>query len=222
MASKKRRRGHGEGSIYQRKDGRWEAYLDLGYLGGKRTRKYVYGKTRKEVQEKLRDLQRQQEQGVNLAGERMTVAQYLTIWLEQTVQGTCKAKTYESYGYISRVYLMPALGHIQLDKLTVHQVQQMANALGMQDLSPRTVQYAVGVLSRALNKAVKFGYLSRNVAALVDTPRVERRIIEPLTVEQAYTLLGTLEGHRLKPLYHRLRCIWGCGRASCWRLPGRM
>jgi integrase len=44
------RRGSGEGSIYQRKDGRWCAQVSLGYKpGGKPHRKLLYGKTRNEV-----------------------------------------------------------------------------------------------------------------------------------------------------------------------------
>ena len=47
-----KRRGHGEGAIYQRKsDGRWCASVDLGFVGGKRRRKLLYGATRKEVGE---------------------------------------------------------------------------------------------------------------------------------------------------------------------------
>jgi len=45
-----KQRGHGEGSIYQRSDGRWAASITL----GGRKRKTFYGKTRREVQEKLR------------------------------------------------------------------------------------------------------------------------------------------------------------------------
>ena len=48
-----RRRGHGEGSVYRRSDGRWVAVLDLGWRGGKRSRKYFYGKTREQVARKL-------------------------------------------------------------------------------------------------------------------------------------------------------------------------
>ena len=43
-----RRRGRGEGSIYRRKDGRWVGQYEV---NGKR--RYVYGRTRKEVAEKL-------------------------------------------------------------------------------------------------------------------------------------------------------------------------
>ena len=49
----RKRRGYGEGSIYQRKDGKWCASMDVGFdTTGRRKRRYVYGKTKKEVQEK--------------------------------------------------------------------------------------------------------------------------------------------------------------------------
>ena len=48
-----KKRGNNEGSIYKRQDGRWAATVSLGYEGGKRKRKTVYGKTRKGVAERL-------------------------------------------------------------------------------------------------------------------------------------------------------------------------
>ena len=58
-----RRRGHGEGSVYKREDGVWCASVDLGVVNGKRKRKMVYGKTRKEVAEKLKVVQRDRAAG---------------------------------------------------------------------------------------------------------------------------------------------------------------
>lgn len=58
-----KRRGHGEGAI-PRNDGRWCASVNLGHLNGKRQRKVIYGKTRKEVAEKLRHLQRDRDAGL--------------------------------------------------------------------------------------------------------------------------------------------------------------
>ena len=46
---------YGDGTHWQRKDGRWEGRVDLGIIDGKRRRKAVYGKTEKEVVKKLRD-----------------------------------------------------------------------------------------------------------------------------------------------------------------------
>lgn len=47
------RRGHKEGSIYQRQDGTWAASVHLGYQDGKRLRKTFYGQTRRDVQERM-------------------------------------------------------------------------------------------------------------------------------------------------------------------------
>ena len=61
-----KRRGHGEGSIHLRPDGRWCAIVDLGRdANGKRKRKYIYGKTRKEVADQLKVLHRDVAAGIN-------------------------------------------------------------------------------------------------------------------------------------------------------------
>ena len=60
-----RERGHGEGNIYQRKDGRWRGTLMVGYRAdGKADRRYIYGKTHAEARRKLGELQHRQESGM--------------------------------------------------------------------------------------------------------------------------------------------------------------
>jgi integrase len=86
MTDKKRRRGHGEGSIYRRSDGRWCSVVDLGYINGKRVRKTVYGKTRKEVADKLPALLTAQKQGVALPTSQTKVSEFLARWLEEAVK----------------------------------------------------------------------------------------------------------------------------------------
>ena len=56
------------------------------------------------------------------------------------------------------------------------------------------------VLRTALNQAVRWELVSRNVAALTDAPRHRTREIEPLTPTQASTLLSAVAGHRLEGL----------------------
>jgi hypothetical protein len=88
MATK--RRGHGEGSIKQRADGLWEARVSL--PNGKR--KSLYGKTRKEAQDKLRAALRDVDAGLDLSAGRQTVAQFLDQWLAASVKPSVKTKTY--------------------------------------------------------------------------------------------------------------------------------
>lgn len=197
-----KRRGHGEGGIYQREsDGKWCASVDLGWVNGKRKRKVVYGETRKEVAEKIKALLRDHQQGVNIAPEAQTVAQFLKRWLDEAVKHKNKGSTLDSYTRIVNLYLVPQIGKIRLDKLTAVNVQAMQNALLDAGLSTRTVQYARAVLRRALGQAVKWDLVPRNVVPLVDAPRVEKHKITPLDGEQARCLLAAASGHRLEAMY---------------------
>ena len=75
------------------------------------------------------------------------------------------------------------------------------NAKLGEGLSPKSVKYVRGVLRSALNDAVKWGLLSRNVASLVDPPRVERFEITPMTPAEARAFLASVKGDRLEALY---------------------
>src|SRR6476469_118398 len=114
-----KRRGHGEGGIYQREsDGKWCASVDLGFVNGKRRRKVIYGKTRKEVADKLKAMHRDQAAGQAILTDRQTVGHYLDRWLETAVNPHRRAKTANSYEQLVRLYLKPHLGKVQLAKLT--------------------------------------------------------------------------------------------------------
>jgi len=196
-----RRRGHGEGAIYQRADGLWCASVDLGIVNGKRRRKVVYGKTRKEVADKLKALHHDQADGINTAPDQQTVAQFLDRWLRDVVARRNKPRTHESYSEMVRLHIVPYIGHQRLQKLLPEHVLALMNALSEKGLSPRTVQYARTILVQALNQAVKWGHVPRNVATLVDAPRVEQHKIEPLTLQQTQALLLAVKGRRLEALY---------------------
>ena len=196
-----KRRGKGEGTIYQRPDGSWCAIVNHGVVDGKRRRTSLYGKTRKEVVEKLKAIKLQEHQGMAVDQPKQTVAQFLNMWLEQVVAVRNKPRTQRSYQDMVRRHLVPPLGRHMLDKLAANHVQTMLNTLHAAGLSARTVQYAKGVLGRALNVAVKWGLVARNVAALADAPPGCTRAIAPLSEAQARQLLEAVKGHRLEVLY---------------------
>src|SRR5438105_7815667 len=87
------RRGHGDGSIYQRSDGRWAASISL--EGGKR--KTFYGKTRREVQEQLKTALHQQQQGMLVVTPQQKVGPFLVQWLEDVHKHTVSPRNYEPY-----------------------------------------------------------------------------------------------------------------------------
>jgi len=109
--------------------------------------------------------------------------------------------TYNSYDSILVQHLIPGLGRIALAKLAPADVQTFLNAKLASGLSPRRVQYIHAVLRRALVTAERWGMVSRNVAKLVDPPRVPRHEILPLTPEQAKRLFDAAAEDRYRGLW---------------------
>ncbi len=200
MATTKRR-GPGDGGITRRKDGRWEAKIELGYRNGKRDRKSIYGKTRREVADRLSDAQNAKKQGLPVVVERQTLGHFLAAWLEDSVRPTVRPKTYDSYAQVVRLYIEPELGRIQLGKLTPQEIQHLLNKLLKTGLSPRTVRYCLAVLRMSLGRAYKWSLVPRNVAQLVDPPRSRRYEMRSLSPQEARVFLNTVRGDRLEALY---------------------
>src|SRR6476619_6373117 len=94
----RRRRGYGEGSIHQRPDGTWRATISAGYdAAGKRKRRDVYGKTKREVQEELGKLQNAKAHGTLTKPTRLTVGQFMQQWLDDVARITVRATTLHNY-----------------------------------------------------------------------------------------------------------------------------
>ena len=80
------RRGPGEGSIYQRQDGRWAGSVHIGYEDGKRVRKHVLGHSRAEVKEKLATVQQLHAENRPIPDLRIKVGPYLRQWLDEVAR----------------------------------------------------------------------------------------------------------------------------------------
>ena len=91
------RRPNGEGTIYQRRDGRWEGAAYVLLPSGGRARKRVYGKTRSEVFAKLAELQQKTRSGLPAISGQMTIATYLYEWLETVAKPSVRPSTFYSY-----------------------------------------------------------------------------------------------------------------------------
>lgn len=194
------RRGPHEGSIYERTDGRWVGSVHLGYANGKRIRRSFYGATRAEVAAKLLTAQRAKVDGLPLPPERLTVAAYLTGWLDGKAP-ELRPATMRSYRGMVDGHLIPRLGHLRLARLGPADVRAMMTAELAAGKSPRSVGYMRGVLRVALAQAVRDGLLARNVAALAEPPRVPAYTATTLDPEQARVFLRSVAGERLAALY---------------------
>lgn len=196
-----KRRNSGEGSVYQRTDGRWCGQVNLGWENGRRRRKFFYGATAGEVQTQLLKARTTLSQGLPVAHERQTVNQFLTHWLEDTVKTFARPRSYESFDAIIRNHIEPAIGRIALDKLGPQHVQNLLSGKLKAGLSPQTAVNIRTVLRSALAQALKWGLVARNVAALVESPRIPRPKVHALDADQARALLEASRGDRFEGIY---------------------
>jgi integrase len=211
---RKRGRANGEGSIYEypKGSGDWFAQIWLGE--GKSIRQSA--KTQREAREKLKKLQAEFEQGVDLTIKQPTVSQWCATWLE-TFAPNLKPNIREDYeGVIKRYIDSDAIGKRRLDKLTPAEVQAWVNRLTTR-IAPQTVRNAHARLHKALEVAVKNTYIPRNVASSTELPSVPKTSIEPLNFEQVNVLLDVVEGHRWAAIY-RLAVNLGMREAELFGL----
>ena len=194
--AKGKRRGRGEGTVYQRKDGRWVAEITL--EDGKR--KPLYGKTQAEAIGKRDKALLEQKQGILATGPKQRLDSYLERWLEEVCKPTVRLSTYIKYRGILKNHLNPTLGHIQIQKLTAQQVQTLYARKVKDGLSPKMVRLIHVVLREALKNAKRWRIISYNVCEDVSLPRQTRKEIHPLTREQAHALLEAARGHRLETM----------------------
>jgi integrase len=109
--------------------------------------------------------------------------------------------TYAGYKVNVEKHLIPILGRLRLDQLTPQHVQDMINNRLAAGFSPKTVTYIHQVLRTALGMAIRWEMVSRNVAKLVDRPRIEQKPIDPLTPSEVRRFLASVRGHRLDALF---------------------
>ncbi|MGW5586378.1 tyrosine-type recombinase/integrase [Streptomyces sp. NPDC003857] len=214
-----------DGTVYQRKDGRWEA---AGYVlapGNARKRVRVYGTTRRDALAKLTEKIAASNRGLPVAAADSTVSTYLAYWLHGVAIHHLRENTYTRYAAAIRLHITPGLGGKKLARLTTRDVRTFLDGLRMacqccaQDrdakrrrccatgqccdkrLSPLTVTYVHAVLKSALEHAVREDELPRNVARNVKTATPRPRRFQPLTAAEARRFLHRASGDRLHALY---------------------
>jgi integrase len=194
-------RGKGEGSIYQRtSDGRWVAQIEAGRASsGRRRYARAVRRTRKDAQAALKELQRAADAGL-MPGQASTVEVFMAWWLDHVVPSTVTAETVARYKWITEHWITPHVGTVRLNKLTPAHVQAMLVKLEDAGLSPKSRTIARSVLGRALRWAERTNVVGRNVARLVDSPKLQRKPSDALTADEAKAVLAKAKGDRLEAL----------------------
>jgi integrase len=198
-----KRRGNNEGAVYKRSaDGLWIASLTVPdpVTGGKR-RRYFSAKTRAEVLQKMKKIQRQLEDGLPLPDASVTVEQLFERWKQDVLRHQVAPNTVDNYMRIAIHQIIPTLGKKRLSQVTTNDVDRLLAKKRDEGYAISTVQRIRSVLAQAISQAMRWGWVNQNVATLARAPRAARREGRSLTPEQARHLLEILKGHRHEALY---------------------
>jgi integrase len=187
------KRGNNDGTIRQRKDGRWEARVTIGYNpNGAQIRRSVYGATQAEVQSKLRDTLQRIEKGLYTEPTKITVAEWVENWCENYGATHWRAKTLEVHRDNVRLHIKPFFGKTLLSKLRPDKVQAFINEQIKKGASPGSVRKRMEPIKGALKQAVANRLIPFNPADNVILPAANQREISFLSVEEQQKLLSVL------------------------------
>ena len=183
--------------------GLWRGEITLGYTGdGTRTRRKVSGQTKAAVIDKLRDLHNQLDKGITpKAGYvHYTVRQAAGDWLATGLDGRSPKTVTKNQNVLA-----PILGVIGARKLRELTAADVRRALSEMAAGYSTAAVSMGhlALKRAIRHAEANNLVSRNVAALADTPKgQDGRPSKSLTLDQAVAVIAaarTLPVTELRP-----------------------
>ena len=201
--SKNTRGANGSGYIRKRPDGRWEAMYSAGYdeKTGKLIRKSIYGKTQKEVRQKLTKVQIEIDEGTYLEPSKMTLSEWIDMWLKEYTFDK-KYSTLKGYKAQIKKHIKPGLGNYNLSQLNPMLLQRFFNRLSEPDdegnvLSAKSIKNVHIILSGILEQAVENELIAKNPCKKVKLPKVYKKQISPLTDEQVKEFLVYVTGDEI-------------------------
>lgn len=200
------RRANGEGSIYPwKRDGKPAGYKGaLSYKDENGdTKRYVcYGRTRKEVKDKLDKARDRLDDGAPVKDSKQSIGEWLAYWRTTGLAASSrKESTKVLYGNLSRKHLEPApFGAIRLDRLKPSNVDALLLSLRQKDkpLADSTIFNIYCVLRAGLDGAVRDGLVAKNIAAKVDRPQVTKKDAQHIDAADLTKLLASADGLRYR------------------------
>lgn len=189
------------GNITRRGKSSWRIKFDVGTTGGERETKFVTVRgTKRQAQAEAARIIAGIATGQYIDASGETVSQFAERWLRDWADDNVSNKTWTRYAQLLRGHLAARVGHLPLQKLRAADLQSVYAAMAQDGLADRTRRHLHRVTHTMLKHAAQWGAVARNVASMVDAPRVQAREVEILAPAQLQTVLETLRGRALYPL----------------------
>lgn len=193
------KRGNGEGSIVKRNDGRWMGSISTGRdEKGKLIRKCIYGKTKKEVQEKLSIISGKLYSKTYIEPSTLELTSWLNTWLVNYKSISLKPVTYDLYDMVINTIIASKIGHYKLKDIRPIHIQTLYNALydNGKGYSTSTIHKVKVILKQAFEMAIQNELMEKNPVCGVQMPKRKEKQIRALTVEEEGKFLLLAQGNQ--------------------------
>lgn len=174
----------------------------------------VYGKTKREVTEKIAEIITEVSAGTYISPDEMTLEQWLNIWKESYLNDI-KKSTVAQYDYQIRVHIVPGIGSYRIQKIKAPMVQEFYNRLlkpyetktrkgksiMKRGLSPKSVKNLHGVLHKAFQQAIMCQIVKSNPCDACKLPRVEKEEMKILDGKDVSAFIRAIKGDQFEYLY---------------------
>lgn len=189
MAKKKNTRAsNGMGSIRQRPDGRWEAR----YTTPQGKQVSLYAKSEAEVTKKLRTALHDMDVGAWIEPSRMTVADWLTVWLSD-YQAHTTGRTLETYNSVLKNHVVPIIGTVKMKSLSQMHVRRIISKMQKNNKSPSTIRHVCGVLGASMKCAIEAGLINQNPMDGIKLPRRIKKQFHVVDREQIPSFIAAAQ-----------------------------
>ncbi len=178
-------------SIYKDAVGYWHGRVIVGEReDGTPDRRHVGGRTKADVTERVRELERQRDtRTVTKTGKRWTVEQWLEHWLVDIAKPALRPNAWDAYRIAVRKHAVPLLGKRKLDKVRSDEILALYNKMIASGLSPSTAHQVHRTLHTAFDLAIEAGYLARNPATRKIAPSVRKLKVRPYEPDEIRKLI---------------------------------
>jgi integrase len=197
------KRGNGEGSIRKRQDGRWEGRYTAGVdpATGKQVQRSVYGTTRKECAERLREKMDQAENGLYIASDKLLLSEWLHVYLWEIKRARLKQGTFAQYVYDVNTYVKGSeLAAMKIKDVRRFHIQAFVDALGAAR-SAFVVRNVYGIIRNAFAEAEKRGAISVSYAMGVSLPQRKPKPTAILSIIDQRRFMDAVKGDRLEAAF---------------------
>jgi integrase len=191
------------GQIIARGQSTWLVRVYLGRDSQTGTRKYhnqtIHGPFR-EAQRFLNLRLQQRDNGRVSRAAVLSLNQLLDQSLSTVVKARVRVRTFHDYEALLRLNIRPVLGSRLIGTITQIDMQSLYAQMFERGLSARTIEYTNVVLQSAFRQAVRWKMLAEDPCTGVELPRVKRKEMEALSVEECRRFLEVAEKSEWYPL----------------------